>query len=145
MNKSTACYSVENFAAPSFIFVKNDNIMSSNEFCDLKRPWQLIDQIITILTAMWFSKRKSEPKKPHLYRVLMLNDDYTPMEFVVMVLQRFFGHDSEAAQRIMLHVHQRGVGVCGVFTFDIAETKATQVMNFARQNEHPLQLQIEKE
>ena len=80
-----------------------------------------------------------------MYRVLMLNDDYTPMEFVVMVLQRFFGHDSEAAQRIMLHVHQRGVGVCGVFTFDIAETKATQVMNFARQNEHPLQLQIEKE
>ena len=90
-------------------------------------------------------EEKIKTKKPPMYRVLMLNDDYTPMEFVVMVLQRFFGHDSESAQRIMLHVHQRGVGVCGVFTFDIAETKATQVMNFARQNEHPLQLQIEKE
>ncbi len=83
--------------------------------------------------------------KPPLYRVLMLNDDYTPMEFVVMVLQRFFGHNHESAQRIMLHVHQRGVGVCGVFTYEIAETKAAQVMNFARQNEHPLQLQLEKE
>ena len=84
-------------------------------------------------------------KKPSLYRVLMLNDDYTPMEFVVMVLQRYFGHNSESAQRIMLHVHQRGVGVCGIFTYEIAETKAAQVMNFARQNEHPLQLQLEKE
>ena len=84
-------------------------------------------------------------KKPSLYRVLMLNDDYTPMEFVVMVLQRYFAHNSESAQRIMLHVHQRGVGVCGVFTYEIAETKAAQVMNFARQNEHPLQLQLEKE
>ena len=84
-------------------------------------------------------------KKPSLYRVLMLNDDYTPMEFVVMVLQRYFGHNSESAQRIMLHVHQRGVGICGVFTYEIAETKAAQVMNFARQNEHPLQLQLEKE
>ena len=84
-------------------------------------------------------------KKPSLYRVLMLNDDYTPMEFVVMVLQRYFGHNAESAQRIMLHVHQRGVGVCGIFTYEIAETKAAQVMNFARQNEHPLQLQLEKE
>lgn len=84
-------------------------------------------------------------KKPSLYRVLMMNDDYTPMEFVVLVLQRYFGHDTESAQRIMLHVHQRGVGVCGIFTYEIAETKAAQVMNFARQNEHPLQLQLEKE
>lgn len=88
---------------------------------------------------------RTKTKKPSLYRVLMLNDDYTPMEFVVMVLQRFFGHDTETAQRIMLHVHQRGVGVCGIFTYEIAETKAAQVMNFARQNEHPLQLQLEKE
>ena len=88
---------------------------------------------------------RTKTKKPSLYRVLMLNDDYTPMEFVVMVLQRFFVHDTETAQRIMLHVHQRGVGVCGVFTYEIAETKAAQVMNFARQNEHPLQLQLEKE
>ena len=88
---------------------------------------------------------RTKTKKPSLYRVLMMNDDYTPMEFVVMVLQRYFGHDTESAQRIMLHVHQRGVGVCGVFTYEIAETKAAQVMNFARQNEHPLQLQLEKE
>lgn len=84
-------------------------------------------------------------KKPSLYKVLMLNDDYTPMEFVVMVLQRFFGHDMETAQQIMLHVHQRGVGVCGVFTYEVAESKMNQVVHFARQNEHPLQLQLEKE
>lgn len=84
-------------------------------------------------------------KKPSLYRVLMLNDDYTPMEFVVHVLQRFFGHNYEAAQQIMLHVHQRGVGICGVYTYEVAEAKASQVMSFARQNEHPLQLQLEKE
>ena len=88
---------------------------------------------------------RQKTKKPSLYRVLMLNDDYTPMEFVVLVLQRFFGHNHEAAQQIMLHVHQRGVGICGVYTFEIAEAKASQVMNFARQNEHPLQLQLEKE
>jgi ATP-dependent Clp protease adaptor protein ClpS len=89
--------------------------------------------------------KKIETQKPALYRVLMLNDDYTPMEFVVMVLQRFFGHNTEAAQRIMLHVHQRGVGVCGIFTYEVAEAKADQVMTFARKNEHPLQLQLEKE
>ena len=88
-------------------------------------------------------KKKEKTKKPSLYRVLMLNDDYTPMEFVVLVLQRFFGHNQETAQQIMLHVHQRGVGVCGVYTYEIAEAKASQVMNFARQNEHPLQLQLQ--
>ena len=88
---------------------------------------------------------RQKTKKPSLYRVLMLNDDYTPMEFVVLVLQRFFGHNHESAQQIMLHVHQRGVGICGIYTFEIAEAKASQVMNFARQNEHPLQLQLEKE
>ena len=90
-------------------------------------------------------EKKEKTEKPSLYRVIMLNDDYTPMEFVVLVLQRFFGHNHEAAQQIMLHVHQRGVGICGVYTFEIAEAKASQVMNFARQNEHPLQLQLEKE
>ena len=90
-------------------------------------------------------EKKEKTEKPSLYRVLMLNDDYTPMEFVVLVLQRFFGHNHEAAQQIMLHVHLRGVGICGVYTFEIAEAKASQVMNFARQNEHPLQLQLEKE
>ena len=88
---------------------------------------------------------KVKEKKPKLYKVILLNDDYTPMEFVVLVLQRFFGHNHDAAQQIMLHVHQRGVGICGVYTFEIAEAKASQVMNFARQNEHPLQLQLEKE
>ena len=84
-------------------------------------------------------------KKPSMYKVIMLNDDYTPMEFVVYVLQRFFGMSSGQATTIMLNVHQRGVGVCGVFSYEVAEAKATQVMDYARQNEHPLQLQIEKE
>ena len=84
-------------------------------------------------------------KKPSMYKVVMLNDDYTPMEFVVYVLQRFFGMSSGQATAIMLNVHQRGVGVCGVFSYEVAEAKATQVMDYARQNEHPLQLQIEKE
>ena len=88
---------------------------------------------------------RTKTKKPSLYRVVMLNDDYTPMEFVVLILQRFFGHNSQVAQKIMLHVHQKGVGVCGVFTFEVAEAKINQVMTFARQNEHPLQLQMEKE
>ena len=90
-------------------------------------------------------EKEPKTKKPSLYRVIMLNDDYTPMEFVVLVLQRFFGHNHEMAQQIMLHVHQRGVGVCGVYSYEVAETKAAQVMDFARQNEHPLQLQLEKE
>ena len=81
-------------------------------------------------------------KKPSMYKVIMLNDDYTPMEFVVYVLQRFFGMSSGQATAIMLNVHQRGVGVCGVFSYEVAEAKATQVMDYARQNEHPLQLQL---
>ena len=89
--------------------------------------------------------KRAKTKKPSLYRVVMLNDDYTPMEFVVLILQRFFGHNSQVAQKIMLHVHQKGVGVCGVFTYEVAEAKINQVMTFARQNEHPLQLQMEKE
>ena len=84
-------------------------------------------------------------KNPSMYKVIMLNDDYTPMEFVVYVLQRFFGMSSGQATAIMLNVHQRGVGVCGVFSYEVAEAKASQVMDYARQNEHPLQLQIEKE
>lgn len=84
-------------------------------------------------------------KKPSLYRVLLLNDDYTPMEFVVHVLERFFGKDREEAKRIMMHVHQKGVGVCGVYTYEVAETKVTQVMDFARNHQHPLQCTMEKE
>lgn len=90
------------------------------------------------------TKTRAKPKKPNQYKVLMLNDDYTPMEFVVMVLKRFFGMDLEQATRVMLHVHQRGVGVCGIFPYEIAETKVNQVMDFARQNQHPLQCTLEK-
>lgn len=88
---------------------------------------------------------RPKTKKPSLYKVLLLNDDYTPMEFVVYVLERFFNKSREEATRIMLHVHQKGVGICGVYTFEVAETKVAQVMNFSRQNEHPLQCAMEKE
>ena len=91
------------------------------------------------------TKTRAKPKKPSQYKVLMLNDDYTPMEFVVHVLERFFQKNREEATRIMLHVHRRGVGVCGVYTYEVAETKVTQVMDLARQNQHPLQCTIEKE
>ena len=91
------------------------------------------------------TKTKTQTKRPNLYRVLILNDDYTPMEFVVHVLERFFGKGRDEATRIMLHVHQKGVGVCGVYTFEVAETKVTQVMDFARNHQHPLQCTMEKE
>ena len=90
-------------------------------------------------------KARPKTRKPAMYKVLMLNDDYTPMEFVVHVLERFFQKTREEATRIMLHVHRRGVGVCGVYTYEVAETKVTQVMDLARQNQHPLQCTIEKE
>ncbi|TCM17760.1 ATP-dependent Clp protease adaptor protein ClpS [Novosphingobium sp. PhB165] len=90
------------------------------------------------------TKTRAKPKKPSQFKVLMLNDDYTPMEFVVMVLKRFFHMDLEQATRVMLHVHQKGVGVCGIFPYEIAETKVNQVMDFARQNQHPLQCTLEK-
>ena len=88
---------------------------------------------------------KTRTRKPAMYKVLMLNDDYTPMEFVVHVLERFFQKTREESTQIMLHVHRRGVGVCGVFTYEVAETKVTQVMDLARQNQHPLQCTIEKD
>jgi len=90
-------------------------------------------------------KVKAKTKKPSMYKVLMLNDDYTPMEFVVHVLERFFAKTREEATRIMLHVHHRGVGICGVYTYEVAETKVTQVMDFARQHQHPLQCTLEKD
>jgi ATP-dependent Clp protease adaptor protein ClpS len=90
-------------------------------------------------------KTKPKTKKPSLYKVLMLNDDYTPMEFVVHVLERFFSKNRDEANRIMMHVHRRGVGICGVYTYEVAETKVTQVMDFARQHQHPLQCTLEKE
>ena len=90
------------------------------------------------------TRTRAKTKQPTPYRVLMLNDDYTPMEFVVLCLQRFFRMDMEAATRVMLHVHQKGVGVCGVFSYEVAETKVGQVIDFARQNQHPLQCTLEK-
>ncbi len=90
------------------------------------------------------TRTRTRTKKPSLYKVLMLNDDYTPMEFVVHVLQSFFRMDMEEATRVMLHVHQRGVGICGIFSYEVAETKVNQVMDFARQNQHPLQCTLEK-
>ena len=91
------------------------------------------------------TKTRTRTKKPSLYRVLILNDDYTPMEFVVYVLERFFNKTREEATTIMLHVHQHGVGMCGVFTYEVAETKVAQVFDLARRSEHPLQCTMEKE
>ena len=96
------------------------------------------------LGAATVTETKPKLQKPSLYRVLILNDDYTPMEFVVYVLERFFQKSREDATRIMLHVHNHGVGECGVYTFEVAETKVSQVMDFARQNQHPLQCVMEK-
>ena len=87
---------------------------------------------------------RAKTKQPSMYKVLMLNDDYTPMEFVVHVLERFFNKSREEATGIMLHVHRRGVGVCGVFTYEVAETKVAQVMDCARRHQHPLQCILEK-
>jgi ATP-dependent Clp protease adaptor protein ClpS len=91
------------------------------------------------------TKTLTRTKKPSLYKVLILNDDYTPMEFVVYVLERFFAKTREEATTIMLHVHQNGVGLCGVFPFEVAETKVAQVLDLARRHEHPLQCTMEKE
>jgi len=91
------------------------------------------------------TRAKPKPKKPSMYRVLLLNDDYTPMEFVVLVLEHFFNKSREEATRIMLHVHNHGVGVCGVYPLEVAETKVTQVMDLARQQQHPLQCTKERE
>lgn len=88
---------------------------------------------------------RPKTKKPSMYRVLMLNDDYTPMEFVVHVLERFFNKSPEDATKIMLSVHRRGVGICGIYPYEIAETKVTQVIDFARKHQHPLQCTLEKE
>lgn len=90
-------------------------------------------------------KTRPKTKKPAMYKVLLLNDDYTPMEFVVLILEKFFNKNRQEATDIMLHVHRRGVGVCGIFTYEVAETKVAAVMEFARQNEQPLQCTMEKE
>jgi len=90
------------------------------------------------------TKTKPKTKKPSMYRVLLMNDDYTPMEFVIHVLERYFNKDSQEATQIMLHVHQKGIGVCGIFPYEIAETKVMQVTDLARKNQHPLQCTMEK-
>lgn len=112
--------------------------IEASESSDDPREGDGAGQVVTA------TKTRSKPKKPSQYKVLLLNDDYTPMEFVVIVLKRFFRMDMEEATRVMLHVHQKGVGVCGIFPYEVAETKVNQVMDFARQNQHPLQCTLEK-
>ena len=87
---------------------------------------------------------KPKTKKPSMYNVILLNDDYTPMEFVVLVLEKIFNKRQEEATQIMLHVHKNGIGVCGTYTFEVAESKCKSVIDFAKKNEHPLQCTIEK-
>jgi ATP-dependent Clp protease adaptor protein ClpS len=109
--------------------------MSNNE----NRPGGTGGPVTSVIT-----KVKPKTKRPNLYRVLILNDDYTPMEFVVSILQAFFNKDAQEAMQIMLQVHHNGVGECGIFTYEIAETKVSQVMDHARKNQHPLQCIMEK-
>ena len=91
------------------------------------------------------TKTRPKVKKPSLYKVLLLNDEYTPMEFVVHILEKFFSKSREDAVEVMLHVHRHGVGICGVFTYEVAETKVAQVIEFSRRHQHPLQCTMEKE
>ena len=91
------------------------------------------------------TKIKQKTKKPPMYKVLMLNDDFTPMEFVIFVLEKYFYKNEQDATQIMLNIHQKGIGICGVFTYEVAETKVNKVVSFARQNQHPLQCTMEKD
>ena len=102
------------------------------------------DENKTISTGI-ATKEKIEVQKPKLYKVILLNDDYTPMEFVVEMLQSYFSKSQEQATEIMLHIHQKGLGICGLYTYEIAESKATLVLDKARKNQHPLQIKLEKE
>jgi ATP-dependent Clp protease adaptor protein ClpS len=121
-----------NIAPPTSFFVPNmSNPIRPPSFDD--------DSGSSVVT-----KTQPRTKRPALYRVLLLNDDYTPMDFVIQVLEKFFQKGREEATHIMLHVHQHGVGECGVYTYEIAETKVTQVMDFARKHQHPLQCVMEK-
>jgi ATP-dependent Clp protease adaptor protein ClpS len=94
--------------------------------------------------AAVITRTRTQTKRPSMYRVLLLNDNYTPMEFVISILQAFFNKDAQEATQIMLQVHHNGVGECGVYTYEIAETKVSQVMDHARKNQHPLQCIMEK-
>lgn len=111
----------------------------------ITRPFHMSDDPDDIGEVDLAVKPRSKSKRPPLYKVMILNDDYTPMEFVVHVLERFFGMSSAQAFEIMLTVHKKGLAVVGVFSHEIAETKVTQVMDFARRHEHPLQCTMEKE
>ena len=111
----------------------------------ITRPFHMSDDPDDIGESDLAVKPRSKSKRPPLYKVMILNDDYTPMEFVVHVLERFFGMSSAQAFEIMLTVHKKGLAVVGVFNHEIAETKVTQVMDFARRHEHPLQCTMEKE
>ena len=111
----------------------------------ITRPFHMSDDPDVIGESDLAVKPRSKSKRPPLYKVMILNDDYTPMEFVVHVLERFFGMSSAQAFEIMLTVHKKGLAVVGVFSHEIAETKVTQVMDFARRHEHPLQCTMEKE
>ena len=110
----------------------------------ITRPFHMSDDPDDIGESDLAVKTRSKSKRPPLYKVMILNDDYTPMEFVVHVLERFFGMSSAQAFEIMLTVHKKGLAVVGVFSHEIAETKVTQVMDFARRHEHPLQCTMEK-
>jgi len=90
-------------------------------------------------------KPKPKSKRPSMYKVILLNDDYTPMDFVIHVLEKFFGKSKPESNEIMMHVHRRGVGVCGIYSYEIAETKVVQVMDYARLHEQPLQCTMEKD
>ncbi len=111
----------------------------------ITRPFHMSDEPDDIGESDLALKPRSKSKRPPLYKVMILNDDYTPMEFVVHVLERFFGMSSAQAFEIMLTVHKKGLAVVGVFSHEVAETKVTQVMDFARRHEHPLQCTMEKE
>lgn len=121
-------------------FEKHEIIMMADENPGKQPPDRELERQNSILL-----KTRTKTQKPGLYKVLLLNDDYTPMEFVIHILERFFNKNKHEATDIMLHVHRRGVGLCGVFTYEVAETKVNQVMDFARANEQPLQCTMEKE
>ena len=103
------------------------------------------DKLTQLSDDLVLQEAKPKLKKPPLYKVILLNDDYTPMEFVIRVLERFFHKNREEATHIMLHVHQKGMGICGVYTREVAETKVRQVMLYAAENQHPLQCTMEPE
>lgn len=121
------------------------NVETAVNSTSLKSIKVMSDKITQQDDGLLVQEAKPKVKKPQLYKVLLLNDDYTPMEFVVRVLEQFFHKNREEATRIMLHVHQKGMGICGVFTREVAETKVQQVMLYAAQNQHPLQCTMEPE